>query len=156
MTSLLSRAKKVNGTRWIGARWKPQSVWTFLRRVKSVNSAGNRTPNTPDNSAATVTTVLTRPRIQTIWIFNRRFKIWRKTHDTSPSVTHATLKVGILRLSAANPTNTSNNNYNILINQEFISVRPESETEWPITKSAQLQKKCHKQTEERKEKFMCN
>jgi len=61
-----------------------------------------------------------------------------------------------LRLSAANPTNTSNNNYNILINQEFISVRPESETEWPITKSAQLQKKCHKQTEERKEKFMCN
>jgi len=43
-----------------------------------------------------------------------------------------------------------------LICQEFISVRADSETEWPITKSAQLQKKGHKQTEVRQVKFMCN
>jgi len=42
------------------------------------------------------------------------------------------------------------------IRQEFISVRAESETEWPITKSAQLQRKLHKQTEVRQEKFMCS
>jgi len=97
--------------------------------------------------------VLTRLLIQTIWILNCRFKFSR---NTTPSVTHATLSVGIFRLSVANPTNTSNNNYNILINQKFISVCVDSETEWPIIKSAQLQKKCHKQTEVRQEKFMCN
>jgi len=43
-----------------------------------------------------------------------------------------------------------------LINQEFISVCADSETEWSITKSAQLQKKRHKQTEVRQEKITCN
>ena len=81
----------------------PEPVWTFLRRGKCVTSAGNRTPYCSANSAATVTTVLTRLLIQTILIFNLLFKLWRKTHQTTVSLTQATVTVGILRIFVETP-----------------------------------------------------